>query len=362
MAAVGNAGETKFFFDDDADLSLIEGKTLAILGYGNQGRSQALNLRDHNINVIIGAPRDRSARQAAEDGFPVATVPEAVAQADILMLLIPDEILPAVWDRDIAPNLKDGAVLSFAHGYNITFGYVEPPASCDVVLVAPRMIGQGVRDTFVRGDGFPSVVAVAQDASGKALDNALAIAKGIGSTRMGAILTTFDEETQLDLYMEQIGSVYNLRASFEVLTESGFTPEIVLLELYASGETAEIYQASKEIGLIHQMKLHSRTSQYGQQVTSQMFQDTEARKESLRKVIQHIKSGDFAREWEAEQAAGAPRLIEKTNENLQHPMQEAENRLFRILGRRDYDLTSAVWLQGEDESEAAPASSTGTSA
>jgi ketol-acid reductoisomerase len=342
------AREAKFYFDDDADLSLIQGSTIAVLGYGNQGRSQALNLRDSGLQVVVGAPRDRSARQAAEDGLDVTGVPEAVAQADVVMLLVPDEILPRIWESDIEPHLKEGVVLSFASGFNITFEEVAPPAHADVVLVAPRMIGKGVRDTYVRGDGFPSLVAVAQDASGKAFDYALALAKGIGSTRAGAIHSSFEEETTLDLYMEQIGQIYSTRASFEVLTEAGYTPEAVLLELYASGETAEIAHAARDIGLFHQLKLHSRTSQYGQQVTSQRFQDAEARKDQLRAVVNHIESGAFAKEWDEEKANGLSRLKEKTDENLQHPMQQAENRLYRILKRRDHDIESATWLRDSD--------------
>jgi ketol-acid reductoisomerase len=261
------------------------------------------------------------------------------------MLLVPDEVLPRIWDAQVAPHLKNGVVLVFASGFNITFKEITPPEHADVVLVAPRMIGKGVRDTFVRGDGFPSLVAVAQDASGRAFDYALAIAKAIGSTRAGAIHSTFEEETTLDLYMEQIGEIYAKRASFEVLTEAGYTPEVILLELYASGESAEIAFAARDIGLWHQLKLHSRTSQYGQQVTAQRFQDPEARKNQLRAVVQHIESGAFAEEWQAEKAGGLARLREKTNENLRHPMQVAENRLYRILGRRDYDLDSAEWLE-----------------
>jgi len=340
--------QTKFYFNRDADLSILRGHVVAVLGYGNQGRSQALNLRDQGISVVVGTRPDASMAQATADGFDVGRVAEIAGRADILLILMPDDVQPVVWEAEIAPNLRESMTVCFASGYNIHFGVIKPPATIDVVLVAPRMIGKGVRETFVRGDGFVSLIAVGQDASGHALDSALAIAKGIGSTRAGVILSSFEEEATLDLFMEQMGDILNLRTCFEMLTEAGYAPEVVLLELYASGEMTEIYQAACEIGLLHQLKLHSRTSQYGQQVTAERFQDAEALKASLRAVLDHIANGGFSEEWEAERVNGLSTLKAKTNENLQHPMQVAENHLFRVLGRRATDLTSATWLESED--------------
>jgi ketol-acid reductoisomerase len=338
------AKSAEFLFDGDADLTLLDGATVAVVGYGNQGRSQALNLRDEGVEVLVGAPRDSTAAEAEKDGLEVGGIAEVVARAKVVMLLVPDEVQAEIFEPQIRPSLQEGAILCFAHGFNIHYGVIAPPENVDVVLVAPRMIGKGVRDTFVSGESFPSLVAVAQDHSGKALDHALAIAKGIGSTKAGVIVSTFREETELDLYMEQIGNIYAIRASFEVLTEAGYTPEAILLELFASGETAEIYKAAHDIGYFHQLRLHSRTSQYGQQVTSERFQDPEARKSQLRGVIGHIQSGEFAKEWEQEREAGLANLKAKTDENLKHPMQVAENRLYRILKRRDEDITDATWL------------------
>ncbi|MFT3865031.1 MAG: ketol-acid reductoisomerase [Solirubrobacterales bacterium] len=344
MTPSSEATSAEFLFDDAADLSLLDGATVAVIGYGNQGRSQALNLRDEGIDVLVGAPRDSTAAEAEKDGLRVGGIAEVVAKAKVVMLLVPDEVQAAIFDDQIRPSLQSDAILCFAHGFNVHYGVIVPPPDVDVVLVAPRMIGKGVRDTFVDGEGFPSLVAVAQDHSGKALDHALAIAKGIGSTKAGVIVSTFKEETELDLYMEQIGNIYAIRANFEVLTEAGYAPEAILLELFASGETAEIFKAAHDIGLFHQLRLHSRTSQYGQQVTAERFQDPEARKSQLRKVIGHIQSGEFAKEWEAEREAGLVNLKAKTDENLRHPMQVAENRLYRILNRRDQDITEATWL------------------
>ena len=337
----------KIYFDQDADLEDLAGRTVAIIGFGNQGASQALNLRDSGVEVIVGSPRDSSAERARMEGFEVFTIAEAAQKADILFLLVPDEVMPQAYTEYIASELRPGKVLNFASGYNITFGFIQPPPDVDVIMVAPRMIGKGVRDTFLRGTGFPSLIAVHQDASGKAMEITLALAKGIGSTRMGAVLTTFTEETTVDLFSEQIGELYFRRIMFEVLTEAGCDPDVVLLEQYASGEWSEIYAAARDIGLWSQLRLHSLTSQYGQQVTSKRFLAADALREQMRRVVEHIRSGEFSEEWVREQQEGYENLLKVTTENLQHPMQAAENRLYRLLGRRDKDLVSPEWLQRE---------------
>lgn len=335
----------RLFFDSDANLTCLANRTVGILGYGNQGQAQALNLRDSGVRVIIGNQEDAFARQAREDGFAVYPIPEAAQQADILFLLVPDEIMPKIYRQQVEPHLRPQMVLNFASGYNITFGFIVPPPDVDVTLLAPRMIGKGVRETYLRGSGFPSLIAVHQDASGKALETVLALAKGIGSTRVGVALTTFAEETTVDLFSEQSGDLYFPRLMFEVLVEAGCDPDVVLLELYASGELSEMYAAARDMGLWGQLRLHSRTSQYGQQITSLKFVDHEAIRNQLRKVVQHIQSGGFSREWAEEQERGFVNLIRVTNVNLQHPMQVAENRLYRLLGRRTEDLVSADWLE-----------------
>ena len=339
----------KYYFDQDADLKDIAGETIAIIGYGNQGRSQALNLRDSGVSVIVGSPSDLSATRAVEDGFSVHLIAEAVRKASILFLLIPDEVLPAVYEKDIGPHLLSGMLLNFAHGYNIHYRHIQPPSIVDVIMIGPRMLGRGVRDTFVRGHGFPSLVAIHQDATGRAKARMLALAKGIGTTRMGAIESSFREETEIDLFSEQSADIHIPRMMFEVLTEAGFDPDVAILEIYASGELSELWAGARDLGLWHQLKLHSRTSQYGQQITGKQWLDFEGAKEQFRRVIGHIRSGKFEKEWTAEEVAGCRNLIAVTDENLKHPMQIAENRLYRMLGRRNYDLQDAYWLKGKSE-------------
>ena len=194
-----------FYFDKDADLRHVADRKVAIIGYGNQGRSQALNLRDSGINVIIGSPSDKSADRARDDGFDVYTIADSAQQADILFMLLPDEVMPTIYHVAIEPHLREGMVLNFSHGYNIHYKRIVPPAYVDVILIGPRMIGQYVRETFLNGTGYPSLVAIAQDGSGNAKNIMLALSKGIGSTKMGVIESSFREETEIDLFSEQSG-------------------------------------------------------------------------------------------------------------------------------------------------------------
>ncbi len=324
----------RMYFDDDADLRHIEGRTVCIVGFGNQGRSQALNLRDSGITVIVGSRRDRSYEQAEADGFAVFPVTEAAARADIVFLLVPDEVMPEVFETEIAPGLRSGGMLVFASGYNIAFDLITPPPDVDVVLIAPRMIGSGVRETFLSGEGFPSLIAVHQAAGEAALDRTLALCKGIGSTRMGVIVSSFLEEATVDLFAEQVGYLYAVRRCCEVLVEAGCSPEAAMLEFYASGEGVETAKAYRDIGLWDQITLHSRTSQYGQEVTARLSpEDEEAERTKLRSIISHIQDGSFAREWASEQQAGFPEFTRVRNLNMQHEMRAAERRLYRVLGR-----------------------------
>lgn len=324
----------QMYFDDDADLTIIQDKTICIIGYGNQGRSQALNMRDNGLHVIVGSQRDSSYQRAKDDDFEVFGVQEAVTQADIIFLLIPDEVMPKVYKDQIAPGLQAGNVLVFASGYNITFSFIEPPDTVDVVMIAPRMIGQGVRDTFVSGEGFPSLIAVEQDASGEALARTLALSKGIGSTRMGVIMSSFQEETIVDLFAEQVGGLYAIRRYCEVLVEAGCSPEAAILEFYGSGENIETARAYRDIGLWDQITLHSTTSQYGQEVTSRLPADSEtAEKKRLHSIIDNIRDGTFAKDWMLEQQAEYPVFKRVRKENMAHPIRQAERRLYQILGR-----------------------------
>jgi len=300
----------RVYHDRDADLSILEGRRIGVIGYGNQGRAQALNLRDSGLDVLVGNREDSYAERAREDGFPVLSIPRAVAEGDIVMLLIPDEVMPTVFAREIAPHLAQGNALVFASGYNIAFGFITPPPFVDVVLVAPRMIGAGVRDLYVAGYGFPSFIGVAQDASGQAKEIALALAKGIGSTRAGVVEVTFAQEAELDLFTEQcFGPAFGhvLTTAVDLLLEEGYPPEAVLLELYMSGELAYTLGKIAELGMIEQSELHSRTSQYGSMSRGMRFMFPELRARML-EGLEEIRSGQFAREWAAEQAAGYPTL------------------------------------------------------
>lgn len=324
----------KMYFQEDSDLSHLQGLTICIVGYGNQGRSQALNLADSGQQVIVGSRRDESYQAARRDGFQVLPVAEAVQQSDIIFLLVPDEVMPRVFEREVAPNLEAGNMVVFASGYNIAFDLIEVSPDVDVVLVAPRMIGAGVRDTYLSGEGFPSLVAVHQAATATAWERMLALCEGIGSIQMGVIESSFLEEATVDLFAEQVGYLYAVRRYCEALVEAGCSPEAAMLEFYASGEGIATAKAYRDIGLWDQITLHSHTSQYGQEVTARLSpEEEEAEKQRLKAIIDHIQDGSFAREWAAEQQAGFPEFDRVRSLNMDHEMRSAERRLYRILGR-----------------------------
>ena len=323
----------ELLYDRDADLTLLDDKTVGVIGYGNQGRAQALNLRDSGVTVIVGNRDDPYAEKAQADGFRVETIAHAAGQADVVLFLVPDEAMPAVFEGDVVPNLKRGDVLVFASGYTIAFDLLQPPEDVDVVLVAPRMIGQGVRDHYVAGTGFPSFVGVHQDHTGKAREMALAIAKGIGSTRAGAVELTFAEEAELDLFTEQcFGPAFGrvLTTAVELLLEEGYPPAAVLLELYMSGELSYTMGKIAEMGIVEQSQLHSRTSQYGSMTRGMRFQLPGLRERML-EGLGEIRSGAFAREWEAEQEEGAPTLEMLKASARSLPLYELERDLREAL-------------------------------
>jgi len=297
------------YHDEDAELGALSGETLAVIGYGNQGRSQALNLRDSGLTVIVGNVSDASADRAREDGFEVLPIDEACRRADGVLLLVPDEVMPAVYAEHVAPNLEAGNLVDFASGYNVAFGLIEPAADLDVVMVAPRMIGPGVRDTYVRGHGFPSFVGVHQDATGRAKARMLALARAMGSTRAGCIELSMHDEASLDLFTEQgFGPAFGrmLMTAVDTLVEAGYPPEAVLLELYLSGELAYTFEKIREVGITKQMDYHSRTSQYGSVTRGARYLELgEAAGAKMREVLEEIRSGAFAKEWSgAQETAG----------------------------------------------------------
>jgi ketol-acid reductoisomerase len=325
------------YHDADADLSALSGQTVAVVGYGNQGRSQALNLRDSGVDVVVGNIRDYALEAAQADGFAVRPIADACAAASCVMLLIPDEVMPEVYAQQVAPHLRAGDLVSFASGYNVAFGMIEPARELDVVLVAPRMIGVGVRDTYVEGRGFPAFVGVHRDATGGARARMLALSKGIGATRGGCIEMSMHDEASLDLFTEQgFGPAWGrvMMSAVELLVNAGYPPEAVLVELYLSGELAYSLEKIREVGMTRQMDFHSRTSQYGSITRGARYLGLDAAlKEKMGAVLEEIQSGAFAAEW-SENQAQANALFEKIREvREQLPFtkwETAARRAFRI--------------------------------
>ncbi|EZQ11353.1 ketol-acid reductoisomerase [Candidatus Acidianus copahuensis] len=323
----------RLFFE--GNLELLKNKTIGIIGYGNQGRSQALNLRDSGLDVIIGNVRDNYADLAEKDGFKVRSIPEAVKESDFSSILIPDEVAPDVFKSHILPYLKKDHVILFSSGYNIAFNFIDPPAGTDVIMVAPRMIGEGVRKRYEENMGFPVLIGVKQDSSGKALDYALSYSKGIGVMKKGgvAVESSFEEEALVDLFSEHTwaGSMLFLfKECFDALVEEGVSPEVALLELYMSGEVAEIAQRIADMGLFDQLKLHSTTSQYGQFVYGPKYMTDEIKK-MLRQAIQEIKDGEFAKDWTLERIAGYPRLNSMWKNVKEYRISKEEEKMRKIL-------------------------------
>ena len=295
------------YYDSDADLSLLDGKTIAVIGYGSQGHAHALNARDSGQNVIVGLHEgSKSKAKAQADGLSVFTVAAAAKQADIVMILIPDTRQAEVYDQHIAPNLKDGAMLMFAHGFNIHFKEIVPPKSVDVSMIAPKAPGHRVREVFVEGAGTPGLIAVEQDATGKATALALAYAKAIGCTRAGVIETTFKEETETDLFGEQVvlcgGVTALVRASFETLVKAGYQPEVAYFECLH--ELKLIVDLLYEGGLSYMWYSVSNTAEHGGYVIGDQFEETV--KEEMAGVLQRVQNGEFAKDWIQENRRGRP--------------------------------------------------------
>jgi ketol-acid reductoisomerase len=325
----------KIYYDGDADLARLEGRAVAIIGYGNQGRAQALNLRDSGVKVVVGGIRDATLEQAAADGFPVMTISEAAAAGDIICLLIPDEVQQRAYREHILPHLRPGKALDFAHGYNVHYGFIAPPAEVDVIMVAPRMIGVSVRSMYLAGKGVPAFVAVQQDGSGEAWPKTLALARAIGSTRAGAIESSFAEETELDHFNEHFvwPAIFRiLVGSFEFLVSRGYQPEALVMELWASREASEVLQQMAEVGVFQQLSFHSQTSQYGT-LTHMESALPPGLQACMEEALAEIKDGQFAREWELEQAAGYPVFSRLKQTALQHPLNEVERAVRDLLAR-----------------------------
>jgi ketol-acid reductoisomerase len=319
----------KIYFDKNTDLTPLQGKTIGVIGYGNQGRAQALNIRDSGLTVHVGNRPDAYRKLAQRDGLSVLTIPQAVKRADLLIIALPDEVQELIYERQIRSYLRAGQVLDFASGYGIRFQCVRPPKDVDVVMVSPRAMGVTVRDTFTQGKGVPAFFAVDQNVSGKAREYALAIAKAIGCTRAGVIQCTFEQESDTNLLCEQGVWPLLLQAlllGFEVLVEEGIPPEVAALDLYASGEAGEILLQKALEGFFKEARFHSPTSQYGELSRAHTLPN-QAMKKRMKEVLRSVRSGKFAREWAQEQARGYPHFKELKKRAAQHPVNKVEKRV-----------------------------------
>ncbi|TXT63785.1 MAG: Ketol-acid reductoisomerase (NADP(+)) [Promethearchaeota archaeon] len=326
------------YHEKDGNISEIKEKTVAIIGYGNQGRAQALNLRDSGINVIVGNREDEYRQFAKDDGFSTYSIADAVNKADIIFILIPDEILDEVFEESIRPYLSEGNAIVFASGYNVGFELIDLPDNIDVLLLAPRMIGVGVREKFLDGEGFFSFIAIEQDATGHAKNVLLALAKGIGTLRKGAVELTFKQEAELDLFNEQgFGPAFGrvLLTAIYTLLDAGYPPEAVLIEMYMSGEMSYTYQAMAKVGLVKQVNFHSQTSQYGSMSRGIRFRKLPLRPK-MEEILEEIQNGEFTKEWEKTLTKLKFKIIKffATKQKINR----IENEVRDNLGLKTYDI------------------------
>lgn len=319
----------RMYYDKDANWDMLQGKTIAIIGYGSQGHAHALNLKDSGANVVVGLyENSKSIAKAENAGLKVLPVAEAAKIADIVMMLIPDEKQATIYKNEILPNLRSGAALAFAHGFNIHFGQIVPPADVDVFMVAPKGPGHLVRRVFTEGQGVPCLIAVHQDATGKAYDLGLAYAKGIGGTRAGVLATTFKEETETDLFGEQAvlcgGVTALITAGFETLVEAGYQPESAYFE--CMHEMKLIVDLMYEGGMAKMRHSVSDTAEYGDYVTGSRVITEETKKE-MKKVLTEIQNGTFANKWLLENQANRPYFNAMRRNAVEHPIEKVGKEL-----------------------------------
>jgi ketol-acid reductoisomerase len=324
----------RIYKDHEIDESILKGSTIAVIGYGSQGRAQALNLRDSGFNVIVGLRREgQSWKLATSEGFTVYEIPEAVKRGDVLLFLIPDTEQPKVYEEKVKPYISEGKSFCFAHGFNVHFGVISPPKEVDVFMVAPKGPGAKVREMYLQGKGVPALVAVQNDYSGKALQKALAIAKGIGCARAGAIETTFKEETETDLIGEQcvlVGGLMELiKKGFEVLVEEGYQPEVAYFEV--CNEAKLIMDLIYSGGLLYMLKNVSDTAKYGGLTVGSKVID-ESVKEKMREAAKKVINGSFAKEWIEECASGKKRLSELMKEVEAHLIERVGKEMRKLAG------------------------------
>ena len=337
----------EMFYDDDADLSVIQGRNVAVLGYGSQGHAHALSLRDSGVDVRVGLPAGSKSRAKAEaEGLRVLSPGEAVEEADLIMILAPDHVQRKLYAESVEPNLVEGDALFFSHGFNIRFGYITAPKGVDVAMVAPKGPGHLVRREYSEGRGVPVLVAVEEDATGKAWDLALSYAKALGGLRAGAIKTTFTEETETDLFGEQAvlcGGISELvMKGFEVLTEAGYQPEVAYFECLH--EVKLIVDLMYEGGIAKQRWSVSDTAEYGDYVSGPRIIDDSV-KDRMQDVLADVKNGSFAKRFIDDQDAGAPEFKELRAKGEQHPIEETGRELRKLMSwvkSHDSDYTEGT--------------------
>jgi ketol-acid reductoisomerase len=323
----------KVYYDKDADLSLVKGRKVTILGYGSQGHAHALNLHESGVKVTVGLRKDGASwSKAKKAGLKVAPIADAVKGADIVMMLMPDEHIAAVYKAEVEPGLKKGAALAFAHGFNIHYGQVQPRADLDVWMVAPKAPGHTVRSTYVAGGGTPMLVAVHQNPSRKARDMAISYAAAIGGGKAGIIETSFKEETETDLFGEQTvlcgGCVELVKAGFDVLTEAGYAPEMAYFECLH--ELKLIVDLMYEGGIGTMNYSISNNAEYGEYATGPKIID-EGVRQRMREALARIQSGEYAREFVLENRAGAPTLLSRRRMTAEHPIEKVGARLREMM-------------------------------
>ncbi|MBO8169643.1 MAG: ketol-acid reductoisomerase [Thermoanaerobacteraceae bacterium] len=324
---------TQIYYDADADLQVLQGKTIAVMGYGSQGHAQALNLKDSGLDVIVGLRKgSKSWEKAEQNGLKVMTVAEAAAAADIIQVLLPDEKQAEVYENEIVSSLTEGKTLMFSHGFNIHFSQIKPPENVDVIMVAPKSPGHLVRRMYVEGNGVPALIAVHQDYTGKAEATALAYAKGIGCTRAGVIKTTFKEETETDLFGEQAvlcgGLTSLIKNGFETLVEAGYQPEIAYFECLH--EMKLIIDMIYEGGLSWMRYSVSDTCQYGDLTRGPRVINESVRKE-MEQLLKEIQSGQFAKEWILENRANRPVFNALTKKDEEHQIEKVGAKLRKMM-------------------------------
>ena len=347
----------RMYYDQDADPAALAGQRIAILGYGSQGHAHALNLRDSGHDVRVGLPESSGSRAAARDeGLRVLTPAEASAEADVIMVLIPDTGQRALYDSAIAPNLQPGNMLMFAHGFNIRFGLINPPEGVDVSMVAPKGPGHLVRSTYVAGQGVPNLFAVQQDATGTARARTLAYARGIGGTRAGVLETTFAEETETDLFGEQAvlcGGVSSLvKAGFDTLVDAGYQPELAYFEVMH--ELKLIVDLMYQGGLSYMRYSVSDTAEYGDYTSGPKVVDERVRA-TMRSLLTDIQDGTFAKRWIAENADGRPNFVEWRDEELHQPIEQVGADLRAKMAWLGAKTAPGAVKPSAEQSESAPA-------